>query len=113
MVALSWLALAGAIVTSLAGQTLLKGAAERQSFLEQLWDWRSLVGLLLYASAAMLFMYALRRIPLSVAVPFTALTYPGAALTGHFLYSEPLSVQHSIAIGLISVGVVLIATART
>lgn len=113
MVALSWFALAGAIITSLAGQSLLKGAAERRTFLEQLCDWHSLVGLLLYASAAMLFMYALRRIPLSVAVPFTALTYPGAALTGHFLYSEPLSVQHSIAIGLISVGVVLIATART
>ena len=44
MVALYWFALAGAIVTSLAGQTLLKGAADRQSFLEQLWDWRSLVG---------------------------------------------------------------------
>ena len=42
MVALSWFGLAGAIVISLAGQTLLKGAAERQSFLEQLWDWRQL-----------------------------------------------------------------------
>jgi len=37
MVALSWFALAGTIVTSLAGQTLLKGAAER-SFVEQLSD---------------------------------------------------------------------------
>ena len=44
----------------------------------------------LYAWAAMLFMYALRRIPLSVAVPFAALTYVGAAATGHLLYSEPL-----------------------
>jgi hypothetical protein len=40
MVALSWFSLAGAIITSLVGQALLKGAAERHSFLEQLWDWR-------------------------------------------------------------------------
>lgn len=113
MVALSWFALAGAIITSLSGQALLKGAAERHSFLEQLWDWRSLVGLLLYASAAILFMCALRRIPLSVAVPCTALSYVGAALTGHLLYSEPLSLRHCVAIGLISVGVILIATTRT
>ena len=114
MVALSsWFALAGAIVTSLAGQALLKGAADRQSFLEQLLDWRSLVGLLLYASAAMLFMWALRRIPLSVAVPCTAISYVGAALTGRLVYSEPLSLRHWVAIGLISIGVILIATART
>ena len=112
MAALSWFALAGAIVTSLAGQVLLKGAADRQSFLEQLWDWRSLVGILLYAAAALLFMFALRRIPLSVAVPFTALTYVGAALTGHLLYSEPLSLRHFIAIGLISLGVILIGNVR-
>ena len=113
MLALSWFALAGAIVTSVAGQTLLKGGAARESFLEQLWDWRSLIGLLLYACAAMLFMYALRRIPLSVAVPFTALTYVGAAVTGHLLYSEPLGFRHCAAIGLISAGVMLMATAQT
>jgi small multidrug resistance pump len=99
MVALSWSALAGAIVTSLGGQVLLKGAADRQSFLDQLWDWHSLVGLLLYAAAALLFMCALRRIPLSVAVPFTALTYVDAALTGHLLYSEPLSLRHLLQLG--------------
>jgi multidrug transporter EmrE-like cation transporter len=87
--------LASAIVTSVAGQTLLKGgAAARESFLERPWDWRSLIGLFLYICAAMLFMYALRRIPLSVAVPFTALTYLGAAVTAHLLYFEPLGFRH-------------------
>ena len=88
---------------------LFKGAADRQRFLEQLWDWRSLVEILLYASAAMLFMCALRRIPLSVAMPCTAISFAGAALTGHLLYSGPLSLRQCVAIGLISI---LIGTAR-
>src|SRR5215208_2960471 len=112
MLLVSWVALTGAIVTSVAGQTFLKGGAARQNFLEQVWDWRSLIGLMLYASAAMLFMYALRRIPFSVAVPFTALSYVGAALTGHLLYSEPLGLRHCAGIGLIAAGVILMATAR-
>jgi hypothetical protein len=51
----------------------------------------------------MLFMCALRRIPLSVAVPCTAISYAGAALTGHLLYSGPLSLRQCVAIGLISI----------
>ena len=112
MVALSWFALAGAIVTSLAGQVLLKGAVDRQSFLEQLWDWRSLVGLLLYAAAALLFMFALRRIPLSVAVPFTALTYVWCrAHRAPPLFRTP-EPSAFYCIGLISVGVILIGNVR-
>lgn len=106
-----WLVLAAAIVTSMAGQTLLKAGAGAATFLAQLLDWRTLLGLCLYGGAAMLYIVALRRIPMSVALPCTAVSYVAAALIGHYAFAEPMGTQHVAAIGFISVGVVLLAFA--
>jgi len=51
---------------------LLKAGAGRVSFVDQLFDWHTVLGLVLYGGAAMLYIVALRRIPMSVAMPFTA-----------------------------------------
>ena len=100
-------ALAGAIVTSLAGQTLLKGAADRQLFWSSSW----------IGAASLKYFYTLPRrcsscalcvIPLSVALPCTAISYAGAALTGPLLFWTS-SFRQCVAIGLISI---LIGTAR-
>lgn len=106
-----WLVLAAAIVTSMAGQTLLKGGAGAADFIAQLFDWRTIVGLGLYGGAAILYIVALRRIPMSVALPCTAISYVAAALIGHFAFGEALGLQHAFALALISVGVVLLAFA--
>jgi multidrug transporter EmrE-like cation transporter len=106
-----WSALAAAITTSLAGQTLLKAGAGAPDFMAQLLDWRTVLGLALYGGAAMLYIVALRRIPMSVALPCTAASYIAAALIGHFVFGEPLGLRHLGAIGLICVGVVLLAFA--
>ena len=104
-----WLMLAGAIATSMVGNTLLKYAAGAPTFLAQVLDWRSIVGLALYGGGAMLYMIALRRIPMSVALPFTAVSYIAAAVVGHFAFHEAIVPQHIAAIGLICAGVVLLA----
>ena len=106
-----WVVLAAAITVSMAGQTLLKAGAGRASFLDQLLDWHTLSGLVLYGGAAMLYIGALRRIPMSVALPATAVSYIAAALIGHYMFDESISVVHMIAIGLIAAGVVLLALA--
>ena len=106
-----WGILAAAIVTSMAGQTLLKGGAGGADFITQLLDWRTIVGLGLYGGAAILYIVALRRIPMSVALPCTAISYVAAALIGHFGFGEPLGLQHAAALGLICTGVVLLALA--
>jgi multidrug transporter EmrE-like cation transporter len=73
---LSWINLCIAIAMSVAGQTLLKaGALTRPAstdLLAQLLDPRTVAGLTLYVAAAFLYIIALRRIPLSVALPCTA-----------------------------------------
>jgi len=106
-----WAVLLAAIATSMGGQTLLKAGAGAPDFLAQLMDWRTILGLALYGGAAMLYIVALRRIPMSVALPFTAISYIAAALIGHYLFHEPLTMMHLTAIGLIMAGVITLALA--
>lgn len=106
-----WLMLAAAIGTSVVGQALLKAGASVPNFTSQLFDPRTLIGFALYGGAAVLYIVALRRIPLSVALPCTAVSYIAAALIGHYGFAEPLSAMRIGAIGLICVGVVLLAVA--
>ena len=74
---LSWIVLFAAIATSMAGQTLLKAGAGAADFATQLLDWRTLFGFCLYGGAAVLYIIALRHIPMSVALP-TACSAPPA-----------------------------------
>ena len=106
-----WAVLGVAIATSMGGQTLLKAGASAPSFLGQLLDWRTIVGLGLYGGAAMLYIIALRRIPMSVALPFTAVSYVAALLIGHFGFGEALGPMHLGAMALICAGVVMLAMA--
>jgi multidrug transporter EmrE-like cation transporter len=106
---LYWGMLAAAIATSMAGQTLLKAGAGAPSFMGQLFDPKTLAGLVLYGGAALLYIVALRRIPMSVALPFTAVSYIAAALIGYFAFGEPMGPMRIGAIGLIGAGVVVLA----
>jgi len=108
---LYWALLIAAITVSMGGQTLLKSGSQAPSLLAQMLDWHTIIGLALYGGAAMLYIVALRRIPLSVALPATAISYIAAALVGHFVFHEPLGPLHIAAIGLIGAGVVLLAFA--
>jgi small multidrug resistance pump len=107
-----WLALAAAISVSLFGQVLLKaGAGGEGGFLQQLFRPATMVGLVCYGGASLLYIVALRRIPMSVALPCTAASYVVIALVGHFAFGEALGPQKVMAILLISAGVLVLASA--
>ncbi|MFC0384496.1 DMT family transporter [Muricoccus vinaceus] len=107
-----WVALAFAIATSIAGQILLKsGATGEGGFVTQLFRSHTVVGLGLYGGAALLYIVALRRIPMSVALPCTAFSYVIAVMVGHFAFGEALGAQKIAAVALISLGVVMLASA--
>jgi multidrug transporter EmrE-like cation transporter len=106
-----WVTLFAAIAASMAGQTLLKAGAGAADFFTQLLDWRTVLGFVLYGGAAVLYIVALRRIPMSRALPCTAVSYVAAALIGHYAFAEPLGFMHIGAIALICGGVVLLAFA--
>jgi small multidrug resistance pump len=110
-----WLALAAAITTSLVGQILLKSGAAgavaaEGGFLAQLFRPATMVGLACYGGAALLYIVALRRIPMSVALPCTAASYVVIALIGWAVFGESLGPTKIAAIALISLGVALLAT---
>jgi small multidrug resistance pump len=108
-----WLALAAAICTSLGGQVLLKaGAVAEGHFIAQLFRPTTMIGLVAYGGAALLYIIALRKIPMSIALPCTAASYVAVALIGHFMFGEALGSQKMAAIGLICGGVILLASAH-
>ena len=107
-----WAALAAAISVSLFGQVLLKaGAGGEGGLVQQLFRPATMVGLVCYGGAALLYIVALRRIPMSVALPCTAASYVVIALVGHFAFGEALGPQKVMAIALISAGVLVLASA--
>ncbi|PPQ27605.1 DMT family transporter [Rhodopila globiformis] len=108
---LYWTALLAAIVISMAGQTLLKAGAAAPDFIAQLFNLSTIAGLVLYGGSALLYIVALRRIPMSVALPCTAISYVAALLIGHFAFAEPLGMMRISAIGLICAGVMVLALA--
>ena len=58
-------------------------------------------------------MVALRKLPMSVALPFTAVSYLAAALVGYFAFAERLNLMQMAAVGVICVGVVMLGLGST
>jgi drug/metabolite transporter (DMT)-like permease len=96
------------ILAGIAGQMLLKAGADAPSLVAQMLRPSTLAGLALYGSAAFLYIFALRKIPLSVAFPSVSLSYVVVAVLGHFLFGEPFGLKQIGGIALIMGGVVLI-----
>lgn len=108
---LHWIALLGAITISMVGQTLLKAGAAAEDFMAQILNVYTIVGLGLYGGSALLYIIALRRLPMSVALPCTAISYVAVAIIGFYAFGEPLHLTKVAAIGLICAGVALLAFA--
>ena len=103
-----YVALGIGILAGIAGQMLLKAGADAPDFFSQLLRPSTLAGLALYGSAAFLYIFALRKIPVSVAFPSVSLSYAIVAVLGHFLFGEPFGIKQIGGIVLIMGGVLLI-----
>jgi len=104
-----YLALAAAIAGGVGGQLLLKaGSVGAQSTIAQFMRVPTLIGLGFYAMSAVLYVIALRRIPVSLAFPSVSVSYAVIALLGYLLWSEPVGWPQVVGIVLICTGVVLL-----
>src|SRR5919202_185431 len=96
--AASWAALAGAIGASQIGQALLKAGASGLpetgdalgALVTQLLRWPTVAGLGFYGAGTLLYAVALRRIPMSVALPCTAVSFVAATAVGALAFGEPI-----------------------
>lgn len=103
-----YVALAAGVLIGVCGQMLLKSGASGETLLQQFLAPASIIGLALYFAAALCYMYALRKIPISIAFPSVSLSYVLVALLGFWLYGEPITASKLAGIALVCAGVFLI-----
>ncbi|MGK7913670.1 MAG: EamA family transporter [Synechococcus sp.] len=106
---LSYILLAISISLGAIGQICLKiGAlksdAVRFFFLEP----RVIVGFAIYFVSALMYTYALKKLPLSVAFPSVSLSYVLVSLLAHLILKEAFGIRQIISLGLIASGVFLL-----
>jgi len=84
-------------------QSLLSSAG---SLATNLWLW---VGLICYAVSVVVWILALSRVDVSIAYPMLSIGYIVNALAASQLFNEPLGVGKVVGIGIIIVGVYVLA----
>ncbi|GAB4174963.1 MAG: hypothetical protein OHK0024_11880 [Thalassobaculales bacterium] len=105
----AYVGLAIGVVVGVAGQLTLKlGAGGEGSFLAQLLRWQTILGLFFYGVAAFGYIYALRKLPVSVAFPSVSLSYVVVAVVAHYAFGEPLGWVQLAALAMIVGGVMLL-----
>ncbi len=91
------------------GQILLKtGALRSVDMVTQFLNPFTMFGFLVYGLAAICYVIAIKRIPISLAFPTVSLSYVAVALVAHLVWDEPLGLPQLAGIALISCGVLLL-----
>jgi len=102
-------ALVAGIVLGVAGQIALKtGAAGSATIAMQFLHPATLVGFVIYVAAAILYIIAIKKIPVSLAYPSVAVSYIVVGVAAHFLWNEPFGLQQIGALALIAGGILLL-----
>jgi len=106
---LYYASLVAAITLGIAGQIALKAAAEGSATVTaQFLNPLTIIGLAIYIVAALCYILALKRIPVSIAFPSAGASYAVVAALAHILWNEPLGWPQLTGIVLIGSGVLLI-----
>ncbi len=101
--------LVAAISFGIGGQIALKLAAEQSTTITaQFLNPLTIIGLAVYIVAALCYILALKKIPVSIAFPSVAASYAGVAVLAHILWNERLGWPQLASIVLIGSGVLLI-----
>lgn len=100
-----WLVIFSTILTTSA-QLFYKFGAERLP--EVLSNWPLVVGFALYCFAALLIIWALRFVELSVVFPLLATSFVWVSLISVFFFGESLSVINWVGVFLIACGVAVV-----
>jgi small multidrug resistance pump len=102
----SYAALLASILLGVGGQILLKTGAERSAdTVGQFLDAFTIVGLVTYALAAVFYILAIKKIPVTLAFPSVSLSYIAVAIAAHYLWGEPLGLPQFLGIALIATGI--------
>ena len=107
--AIYYLSLVSAILFGVVGQIALKsGAVGSATLVAQFANPLTIVGFAIYVLAALLYIVALKKIPVSVAFPSVAASYAAVAIIAHLMWNEPFGWPQMAGIVLIGGGVLLV-----
>jgi undecaprenyl phosphate-alpha-L-ara4N flippase subunit ArnE len=99
-------ALIASVLLGVIGQLMLKNGAEHTATVAAQFQHPStLIGLGIYALAALLYIAAIKAIPVSVAFPSVSVSYVLVAIGAHILWNEPFGFPQVVALLLIVSGV--------
>lgn len=102
-------ALLAGILLGVVGQIALKAGAERSAGMAaQFFDPFTIIGFAIYALAAVCYIIAIKRIPISLAFPTVSISYIAVAVIAHLVWDEPLGVPQLAGIALITIGILLL-----
>jgi small multidrug resistance pump len=109
MMSVYYTSLVTAILFGIGGQIALKSATEKSATITaQFLNPLTIIGLAIYIVAALCYILALKKIPVSIAFPSVAASYAVVAVLAHILWNEPLGWPQLAGIVLIGSGVLLI-----
>ena len=107
--AVYYTSLTAAILLGVGGQIALKSAADGSAgLLGQFLSPMTIIGFTIYILAAICYIVALKKIPVSIAFPSVAASYAVVAVLAHLLWNEPFGWPQLAGIVLIGSGVLLI-----
>jgi small multidrug resistance pump len=107
---LSYALLAVAIAFNVTGQLLLKRASMATGgLMKVLFSPYLFGGVASLGTSMLLWVQVLRKVPLTVAHPFTGLVFVVVPVMSHLLWEEPLPTMRLVGISVIICGVLLVA----
>ncbi|SDR64042.1 EamA-like transporter family protein [Rhizobiales bacterium GAS113] len=109
--ALPYLAMGTVVAGNVLGNIFLKlgssAGADRTS-LFGMFAWQTAAGIGFFASAVLLYAWALKNLPLHIAQGVASLQFVGAILAATFIFDESISLQKWFGIGLICIGLMFV-----
>jgi small multidrug resistance pump len=102
-------ALVAAVLLGVAGQVALKlGADGTKTIAMQFLHPATIIGFGIYVGASVLYMIAIKKIPISLAYPSVSISYVIVAIIAHVMWNEPFGLQQIAGLLLIGGGIVVL-----
>ena len=107
------IALAISISLGIAGQLFLKsGALQGAKGINLYFQSHTIFGLTTYFMASILYIYALKKIPLSVAFPCVSISYVIVSYLAHVIWGEVFGPKQLVALGFIGIGIYILSRSQ-
>lgn len=106
--------LLGSIALNILGQVSLKaGALQGGQGIAVYLHKFTIAGFGTYFISAFLYIYALKKIPLSIAFPSISISYVFVSLLAHYIWGEPFTPKNLVALGFIGIGIYILSTTQS